>query len=73
MASLDRTLLIAFGSVSLLFLALAAICFRQALRVADARDGDLKMFLWAAGGMFGLIVSGMSAAYIILPILFSGR
>jgi hypothetical protein len=28
------------------------------------------MFLWASVSMIALIVAGMSAAYIVLPILF---
>lgn len=69
MASLDRILFIAFGTTSALFLTLSILCFRKALRVSGEKDGDLKMFLWAAGGMIGLIVSGMSTAYILLPII----
>jgi hypothetical protein len=69
MASLDRILLIAFGLGAIFFLSVAAFCFVKAFRVAGERDGDLKMFLWTAGGMVGLIISGMSAAYILIPIL----
>jgi len=69
MASLDRILLISFGLAALLFLAAAVFCFMKAFRVAGERDGDLKMFLWTAGGMVGLIIAGMSAAYILIPIL----
>jgi hypothetical protein len=69
MASLDRTLLIAFGCAALLFLAGAIVCFVRAFRVAGEKEGDLKMFLWTAAGMIGLIVAGMSAAYILIPIL----
>ena len=46
-----------------------AAAFRKALAVSGERDGDLKMFFWACGSMLGLIVSGMSAAYILLPII----
>jgi hypothetical protein len=70
MASIDRMLFIVFGSIAALFLTFSILCFRKALRVSGEKDGDLKMFLWAAGGMFGLIVSGMSTAYILLPIIF---
>jgi hypothetical protein len=69
MASLDRILLIAFGLAAVLFLSAALFCFVKAFRVAGERDGDLKMFLWTAGGMVGLIIAGMSAAYILIPIL----
>ncbi len=70
MAPLDRILFIVFGLLSLAGFTAALLCFRKALRVSGERDGDLKMFFWAAGGLVGLVVSGMSAAYIILPILF---
>ena len=70
MAKLDLILFAAFGSISLLSLAGALLTFRQALRVSGERDGDLKMFFWAAGTMICLIIAGMSAAYILLPILF---
>ena len=69
MASLDRILLIAFGLAALLSFTVAILCFVKAFRVAGERDGDLKMFLWTAGGMVGLIIAGMSAAYILIPIL----
>jgi hypothetical protein len=69
MSSLDRILFIVFGTIAALFLVFSILCFRKALRVSGERDGDLKMFLWAAGGMIGLIVSGMSTAYILLPII----
>jgi hypothetical protein len=67
--NLDLILSIAFGIVSAGALASAVWCFRKALKVSGTRDGDLKMFLWATGTMLGLIVSGMSAGYILLPII----
>lgn len=70
MAKLDLILFAAFGTLALLSLAGAILTFRQALRVSGERDGDLKMFFWAAGSMLCLIIAGMSAAYILLPILF---
>lgn len=69
MAKLDLVLLASFGTVALIAFAGALLTFRQALRVSGSRDGDLKMFLWAVGSMLCLIISGMSAAYILLPIL----
>jgi hypothetical protein len=70
MGRLDLTLFVVFGTISVLALLSAVLCFRKALRVANQKDGDIKMFLWAAGGMVFLIVSGMGAAYIFLPLLF---
>ena len=70
MAKLDLALLIGFGSISLLALLGAALCFRKALKVAGDKNGDLKMFFWSTGTLLGLIVAGASAGYILLPILF---
>ena len=69
MLNLDLTLSIVFGIISAVSLGLAVWCFRKALKVSSSRDGDLKMFVWAMGTMIGLIVSGMSAGYILLPII----
>jgi hypothetical protein len=69
---LDTILLLCFGFLTIVGLAAAAWCFRKALTVASEKDGDLKMFLWGLGTLIGLIVAGMSAAYILLPILFHG-
>jgi len=68
-ANLDLLLSIVFGTISAAAFGLAIWCFRKALKVSGARDGDLRMFMWAMGSMIGLIVSGMSAAYILLPIV----
>ncbi len=71
MAKLDFMLALVFGTAAFIGLISAAYCFRTALRVSGERDGDFKMFLWAVGALLGLIVAGMSAAYILLPILFT--
>ena len=69
MGSLDLVLFLVFGAVSILSLTASVLCFRRALRVANQKDGDLKMFLWASGTMFTLVIAGMSAAYILIPLL----
>ena len=71
MPSLDLALLVLFGCFILLGLLGGIFSFRKALRVVNQRDGDLKMFLWAAVTMACLIVAGMSAAYFVLPLIFS--
>lgn len=71
MLKLDLILFVVFGLISAVSLTAAILCFRQALKVANQRDGDLKMFFWALGSMVGMIVAGMSAAYILLPIVYS--
>jgi hypothetical protein len=70
MPNLDLVLAVVFTLTSAGAFALAIWCFRKAMKVSGTRNGDLKMFGWAMGSMLGLIVSGMSAAYILLPLLF---
>ena len=70
MAKLDLILLLSFGLVSLVMLLVAVLSFRKALAVANQKDGDIKMFLWAVATFISLIISGLSAAYILLPIIF---
>lgn len=72
MAPLDLILFIAFGTFFLLGMAGMLLCFRKALKVANQKDGDIKMFFWAMGAMICLIIAGMSAGYILLPIIFHG-
>jgi hypothetical protein len=70
MGSIDRTIAIVFGTLAFLALAGSVFAFWRAFKVSSHKDADLKMFLWALAGMFGLIVAGMSAAYFLLPLLF---
>jgi len=70
MAKQDLFLLLSFGALALIMLTSAVLCFRKALAVAHQKDGDIKMFLWAVATFVSLIVSGLSAAYILLPIIF---
>jgi hypothetical protein len=70
MAKLDALLLLAFGAIALITLIVAVLCFRKALLVTNQKDGDIKMFLWAVATFISLIISGLSTAYIVLPIIF---
>lgn len=70
MGRLDLILLIAFGTIAVLAFASAVWCWRNALRQARRKDGELPMFFWALGMFASLIVSGLSMAYILIPILF---
>jgi hypothetical protein len=70
MGKLDLALLLGFGSLALITFAGSILCFRKALKVSNERDGDLKMFFWAAGTLLGLIIAGASAGYILFPIVF---
>jgi hypothetical protein len=65
----DTILLAIFGTSALAGFFGTVFCVRKALRVSREREGDIKMFLWAAASMMCMIVSGMSAGYILLPIL----
>jgi len=67
-ATLDLILTIAFGTLSVAGLIATVLCLRMALRVASEKDGDLKMFFWAVGSLVGIILAGVSSAYILLPI-----
>jgi hypothetical protein len=69
MAKLDLILFLAFGTIGIVMLIVAVLCFRMALKVASHKDGDIKMFLWAVATFVSLIISGLSAAYILIPIL----
>jgi hypothetical protein len=69
MAKLDLVLMIVFGTVSLTSLGAAVWCFRKALKVSGEKEGDVRMIAWVLATLFGLVVSGMCAAYILLPII----
>jgi hypothetical protein len=69
MARLDLILLVSFGAIAVITFVLAVLCFRKALKVSNQKDGDLKMFLWAVLTFMCLIISGLSAAYILIPII----
>jgi hypothetical protein len=71
MARLDLLLSVVFGVICLFALTASAFCMVRALKAAREKDGELRMFFWAVGSMAGLVVAGMGAAYILLPILWN--
>lgn len=71
MPKLDLILLVVFGTFTVLGLLSCVLCFRAAIRVAGKKESELKMFFWAVGGMVGLIIAGVSFAYILLPLLMN--
>ncbi len=71
MAKLDLILFIIFGTFAVCGLCAAVFSIRKAMRVACEKEGELRMFFWAVAAMIGLIVSGVSTAYILLPILYN--
>ncbi len=75
MAILDKILLWSFICIGLLSLAWSGFAFYRAFKAVDYKDDGFKMFLWAAGGLLGLVIAGMSAIYFLLPIIlhYSGE
>lgn len=67
----DNILLIVFGIVSALGLAVGITGFSLALKYSKRSDGELKMAGWAVLGLAGLVLAGMSWAYFLLPILWN--
>ncbi len=71
MGTFDLVVTIVFSCISIGSLAGAIGCIRKALRVSGERDGDLKMFFWSVGALVTLIISGLSAAYILIPMFLA--
>jgi len=72
MAKLDNILFWIFLFISIISLSFSAFSFYRAYKNADFKidPEGVRMFLWSLGGLAGLIIAGMSAAYILLPIIF---
>jgi hypothetical protein len=70
-APLDKILFFIFLTTSILGLGWSWFAFSRAFRCANPRvDPDgVKMFMWACGGLVGLIFAGMSLAYVLFPII----
>lgn len=67
----DNILLIAFGILSALGLAVGITGFGLALKYSEKPEGELKMAGWAVMGLAGLVIAGMSWAYFLIPILWN--
>ena len=70
MAILDKILFWSFIGISVLSLTWSVFAFYRAMKAAEYKDDGFKMFLWAIGALVGLVIAGMSVAYILLPIIF---
>ncbi len=72
MAPLDNLLFWVFLSTTIVGLGWSAFAFSRAFRYASPKDDPdgVRMFFWACGGLAGLVFAGMSAAYILLPLIF---
>lgn len=66
---MDNILLVVFGGLSTLALAVGVVAFTLALKYAKKKDGEGKMIAWAIVGLAGIVFSGMSWAYFLIPIL----
>jgi hypothetical protein len=67
----DNILLIVFGILSALGLAVGITGFWLALKNSKKPEGEIKMAGWAVLGLAGLVLAGMSWAYFLLPILWN--
>lgn len=72
MAKLDNLLFWFFLLLGAAGMTWSAFAFYRAFKNADfKKDPDgFRMFLWSVAGLAGLILAGMSLAYILLPIIF---
>ncbi len=72
MAPLDRILFYFFLTLTIIGLSWSGFAFSRAFRYSNPRDDPdgVRMFMWAAGGLVGLILAGMSLAYILFPLIF---
>jgi hypothetical protein len=67
----DKTLLLIFGILSTLSLALAGMAMYFAVKNAKKRDGEIKMALWSFVALAGFVFAGMCWAYFLIPILIN--
>ncbi len=70
MAKLDLILLLVFGFIAAISLTTGYLCLRNALTAARAKDGEIRMFFWTAGLLASLTLSGLSAGYFLIPLIF---
>lgn len=57
--------------LSTLALAVGVVAFGLALKYAKKKDSEGKMIAWAFVGLAGIVFSGMSWAYFLIPILIN--
>ena len=66
---LDNLILLVFGILSPLTLAVGFFGFWRAIQASKRKDSDLRMFFWAALGLAGFVFSLVSFVYFLLPII----
>ncbi|MGH2566760.1 MAG: hypothetical protein ACRDGA_00350 [Bacteroidota bacterium] len=67
----DSLLLIVFGILSTVSLAVGILGAYLALRTAKKNESEIKMALWSVVALAGFTVAGMSWAYFLIPILIN--
>ena len=67
----DKILLIVFGTVSTLSLAVGIMAIVFAVKNAKKKDGEIKMALWSFVALAGFVFAGMCWAYFLIPILIN--
>jgi len=67
----DKILVIVFGTLSAIALAVAAVCLYFAIKSARKPEGEVKMALWSFGALAGLVFAGMCFAYFLIPIIIN--
>ena len=65
----DRILVIVFGALTAIALAVGALGVFFAVRSAKKKDAELRMAAWSIVALAGLTFAGMCTAYFLLPIL----
>ena len=71
MARLDEILFWLFLTLTIVGIGWSGFAFYKALKWANPKDDPdgIRMFLWACAALVGLVLAGMSAAYVLFPIV----
>lgn len=67
----DNILLIVFGILSTLSLAIAGMAMYFAVKNSKKKDGEIKMALWSFVALAGFVFAGMCWAYFLIPIIIN--
>jgi heme/copper-type cytochrome/quinol oxidase subunit 3 len=67
----DNILLIVFGTLSLLAIAIGGLAISLAMKNARKNGSELRMLFWAFLALAGLSFGGMCLAYFVIPILLN--
>ena len=67
----DNILVVIFGVLSTLALAVAGFGMYFAVKNAKKKEGEIKMALWSFVALAGFVFAGMCWAYFLIPILIN--